>query len=817
MSMIQEDNFSPFLKTKSFNEQDAMQNLVKSESFWQETTSPFQSFYALEEGGDQMDAGSEEMATILHELYDREFDMATAGLIDEGAEIFEIHFDESESDYLPINEVAAEKMLMEHFAPLSAEMEHFLDEFGVQIGDMQPELVTDAVIDNFVEQYAPSVELSAPQMDFLFGFVKKVASTVKNVVKKGADVVKKGVDVAKKVAKKGIQIASALGLRPFINKLKPLINKIIAWGAKKIIKRLPPYLRPIAQKLRRRFLKVREVGEVGDGDEPREEIGVLELQEMLNTQLAQLVMAESEREQDLILAETTFNEQGMEALVAEANRAREQFIRQVPNLEEGENPGPIVEQFIPALLPIIKLGIRIVGKKRVQGIVTNLVSKAIRPFVGKKYTPLVAKLMVKAGWKALNLESPEADGERAAAEAVASIVEEVVRDTAALPKHVLENDELLETFVMESFEKAAAAYLPPVLAESVYEERPELRETTDQTEGYWLAQPRQGSKLYYKYTYEPEINISPLAAEEVRTWHGTPLSVFLSDRFRIPKGRTVKARVHLYQAGPKTLLSRISRHESSVSGLGSSGRHAWSQIHPLTPKAASILLGQPRMARKVSAHYLADPLKISLGQRLYFLEIMDAPARTQIYGGQAKSAPRCCPVHYTLDFVRSQIRAQVFLSEEEAQNCAVKIRRQVPAGVIAADIKKVYDCGLRSSSVAGLFHRAKIVHGSLMVPGDSRLALQWLPSAIQRRLEEQISSWLDRAIYQQIQQNPSGFVKATEDDALGLTIAVQFNNPPGFTMLGKFLAGACISLRDLQMNGSTPEATVQYVPGNWNG
>ena len=143
----------------------------------------------------------------------------------------------------------------------------------------------------------------------------------------------------------------------------------------------------------------------------------------------------------------------------------------------------------------------------------------------------------------LNLETtPEAEAEAAQA-AIMATVEDTMRQVAALPEYILDNQELLEGYALEAFENAAAANLPPVLSEEVYRQRPELRETTG-IKGTWVLQPlgSGGHYKYKKYTRIFDIKISPHTARVVKICCGTPLMVFLRDRLGLSPGKTIKAR-----------------------------------------------------------------------------------------------------------------------------------------------------------------------------------------------------------------------------------------------------------------------------------
>jgi len=123
-------------------------------------------------------------------------------------------------------------------------------------------------------------------------------------------------------------------------------------------------------------------------------------------------------------------------------------VSQLGKLKEGEDPTPHVENFVPAILPAVKLGIKLAGRKKVVNFLAKLVANLIRRFIGPQYAPPLSQAIVDAGLRLINLETLPEDEARTAGEAVAATVEETVRRVADLPEYVLDNEALLEGFVL---------------------------------------------------------------------------------------------------------------------------------------------------------------------------------------------------------------------------------------------------------------------------------------------------------------------------------------------------------------------------------
>src|SRR5439155_26812035 len=181
-------------------------------------------------------------------------------------------------------------------------------------------------------------------------------------------------------------------------------------------------------------------------------------------------------------------------------------------LKDSEDPTPPVANFLPSLIPVLKIGLKLAGRQRVVDFLANFLGKLIQKFVGPQYAPPLSKAIVDAGLRLLQLETTAEGESKSGASAVASTVEETVRRVAALPDYVLDNQELLEGATLEAFEQAAANNLPPVLSEDTYRNRPELRE---HRRGFWY---RCGHR--YKKRLGPKFvaRISPYRVASLETF-----------------------------------------------------------------------------------------------------------------------------------------------------------------------------------------------------------------------------------------------------------------------------------------------------------
>jgi hypothetical protein len=788
---------SPFLDTEHFVDEELEpeeQQESPAEGHWMDT--PFSSAYELAERDGMAEPGAEEATALVAELYDEEFDEAVFELINEAADLYETRF-HGELGAPSAQAFEAERLLERHYAPLVREAETLLETIANGVAQQDLDAMSETELETFFGRYKPRPSQLSPSFENFFGrIVKKVA----------------------KVAKKVGRAATRLGLGPILNRLKALIKPLLKRVLQSAIKKLPVALQPHAQKLAARLPFLKETAEEAAFEEDNDTTqDVSEIQHEFDAQIAHLLYVEDRIQQEVALAGYMADAEPPTAdPLGDLDHARAQFVGQIGKLKEGEDPTPLVENFVPAILPALRLGIKLAGRKKVVNFLAKFVARLIRRFTGPRYTPPLSQAIVDAGLRLISLETRPEDEARTANEAVAATIEGMVRRVAGLPEYVLDDEELLEGFVLEAFEHAAVANLPPVLPERVYEKRPDLRETTSLNGAwvYWPRPMRNGVSRYCgkKYTRVPEVMLTPHIAQAVTTFGGVPLAVFLRDRLGI-LGRPIKARVHLYEAIPGTWLSRISKYERNVPGLGTAAKFAWSQFHPLTSQAAGMLFREPGLGRDVSAKYLADPLTLSVGQRFYYLEIPGVrPAMVPNPNG-LPVLRRAGRVHLTLDFPGDQLRVFMFLSEAEAQAIAVKLRQQAPIGVVMTALRSLLKGGLKAAFSEGMYRHVNILHEAVAPEQLRGPALNRLPPIAQKMLGESLMDWLGRSLREYFQQRARDFIAATEDLTDGVTVIATFSNPPGFSTVRKMLRGESVALDGLWGHDGTPAVDIKVVPG----
>jgi hypothetical protein len=786
---------APFLDVRSFVTEETGRDGITDETSGP-LSNPFLSLYDSEASGEAVNPEDEEYVAFLNELYDEEFDGAMSALADEATALFEVQFPQEGEDPRSVG-YQAERYLDQHFAPLVAEAEAMFETLAAEFARRDPNALTNDEIETLIDGYQASSEL-APNFEEFFGKLKKA---FKKVAKKAVS-----------LAKKGVRAVAKLGLGPVLAKLRRLVKPLIKRVIRTAIGRLPYQLQPLAKRLvgRLPFLKEQEAS-----NEPAAEVGetceVAEIQFEFNRQVADLLFADTETQQDLEVGEALAMEtQGPDVYpLAELDRARARFTERLANLKEGEDPTPHVEEFLPAILPVLRVGIKLAGRKRVVGFLAKLVGRLIRRFVGPRYTGPLARAMVDAGLRLVGMETMQEDEAEAARSAVVATVEETVRRVAAAPDYILDDQEMLEGYAVEAFEQAAAANLPPVLAEETYRQRPDLTEAA-KLRGVWLMMPGRGRKRYKKYSRKIRTRLTPHKVSALESFEGLPLDEFLEEQLGLAPGEEVEAFVHLYEATPGTRLRDVARLEANTPGLGSAD--GAEQFHPLTREAGALLAGEPDLGRDLESQLASNPHASDEGERFYYLEIPGRRRLTAVAPEGRTRARGRTRLRLILDFPKNEIRVHLFLSEVRAQEIAVKLRQHAHLGVVVMRLRGFIERGLRRALIDRRFGRLKIVHEA--VTPDQRLGvLRRLPALVPQAFVRHITQWVVTTLSAHLQQRSEDFIKAAQDTADGVSLLIALANPPGFPQVRQALKGKWLSLAGLKLADGAPKAEIKIIPG----
>ncbi len=716
---------------------------------------------------------------LLEDLYDSEFDEAILELADEAdSYMTELGIGETAAD-----QARAETLLESWIEPLRQAAETMLVGLAEALEAEDPLSLTDTELEALINRFEPlETELSPAFEDFLGKLWRKAKKLAKGAVK----LAKKGISAVSKVFPIGI----------ILRKLAVLARPLLAKVAKFALNKLPvEYREPLRGLARKLFGQ--SVGESRDAfeeetfDVPESSwedqheanqqpagADVREIQLGFDADATSLLFAASELEQDLFLAEAaTAAARSPVSSLENLDAARERFIAELASLPEGGDPTPLVENFLPAILPALRLGLKIIGRPRVVKFLAQYVGRLIQPYIGPKVTPVLSRAIVDAGLRLMTLET-EADGEsspRVAAESFASLVEDTVARVAQLQEEDLENEQLLEEATYAAFHESAASNFPSSVlrADNEYLEFGRAR-------GTWVSMPRRGPRRYRKFSRVFDVVIHAPAARTIRTFGGQPLSAFLRDG--LGRSGPVRARVHLYQAIPGSSLSRIARSERGVTGLGTAGRSARYQLHPLTREAAASLIGEPGLGRDISETYIDSTSPLAIGQRLYFLEVPGGMRTPVAPGASPERPPRSSDATAIVDMPSSEVKVTLYVSEADAQSIAARLRRREPLGASLASLRRIYARALGTALGTARARKVRIVPGdSELLEEEARLrrtgrgsGLRRRPRRFRRRL---LVRMIGRALALELERSRESFLRATEAPADGVTIVLRLRPP----------------------------------------
>ena len=472
-----------------------------------EIASPFTE--ALSSHGEES-LESELMEMLLGELEDEDFveGLEALGVEAAGRAMTTGLVFDGESGVPVIDASEAERWVEE----IGDRADRLLAELEDRFRDRPIESVGDEELDAATEAYG--VESFADPLDaqeLFFGRLKKKLGKIARAAKK---VVKKGIKIASKFSPLGLIFRR---LRPII---KPLLRKVLA----KAIGKLPRSLRAPARKLARRFGLQGELatGELETGElENEADLFAAEF----DMQVAEAMLAPDEAAAEALEMELLAEERAddAEANVAEQlDRARDRLTQELLAAEPGTTPTQAMEQFVPmAILPIVRTGIKLVGRRRVVSFVAGLLAKLIRPVVGSQLAKPLSVQIADKGLGLLRLEN-EAESGRLGAEAVVAAAEDVLGEVFSMPEQLLENELLVESVVQEAFHRAAARHFPAEMLRG---------DVPAGGSGVWVMMPRSTSPVYRyrKYSQRIPVVLTRAMAREVVLSDGETLEERLTD------------------------------------------------------------------------------------------------------------------------------------------------------------------------------------------------------------------------------------------------------------------------------------------------
>jgi hypothetical protein len=211
--------------------------------------------------------------------------------------------------------------------------------------------------------------------------------------------------------------------------INPLLKRVLSFA----IGRLPAALQPAARKLASRFASETETEEFGD-EAPMSPANLSDLEELTDSfdhALAEAVTNFSAEDMDSeTLDETDSESDGPESRRLEVlGEGGGQLIDQIKPAGDGEDLEPAIEQFVPAILGALRLGISLIGRPKVVGFLAKYLGGLIKRWTGPQLSGPLSNAIVDTGLRLISLENEDEAGDRqeAAPVAMASVVEDTVR------------------------------------------------------------------------------------------------------------------------------------------------------------------------------------------------------------------------------------------------------------------------------------------------------------------------------------------------------------------------------------------------------
>ena len=657
--------------------------------------------------------------------------------------------------------------------------------------------------------------LPATQLDEVLDRVDPVGGSVSPAGEEflGA-LVRKAKSVVKTVARAASTIAMPF-LGPVLNRLKALIRPLLRRVLAMAINRLPAPLQEPARQLARRF----GLSEAGEDEAFQDGLQVAvgdpeELAHTFDEALTEALTAgDTLAEQGETFGygqedEQPLGESPLEALA----EARSQLVEKLAAADDREDMTPPIEQFVPALLPALRIGIRLVGRPKVVSFLAGFVAKLISQWVGPNLARPLSTAIVDTGLRLVTLEQPE-PGEletEAAPTVLAATIEDTVRRLAESEDYVFEDEDLLQLAVGDAFEQSVAANFPAQFV------RPELQNAPGLA-GFFLPRYPRRVYAYKKYSRVPEVEVTAAIAQSLRTFGGVTLAAVLRASGR---ALPMRARVHVYEATAGTSLPRLARLER-VPGLGSQRGAAFKGLHPLTPEAAAVLLREPRLGVWKPAAFLRSRHRIAVGQRFYYLEpvggqqaadVVAAPARRGGVAGVA-SAPSRSAV--TVDLRRSEVLVSLFFSDAEAQSVAAAMAKAPGAPVLLKALMAAYEIASQAFTLEGGVRIVKEYDEGEAELGSPQ---RRVPPLVLDRLRRRLDAWAKTMLAQWARARGPEFARAAQSGAHGVTVELRLRGVPGLNVVRQAITGQ-LGAQSLRAVGSgdafrgTPSGTVAVNAG----
>lgn len=676
---------------------------------------------------DESSAESELGQLLLDELEDEEFTEALEAVAQEAAGRFarsSVGWDQELG--APVVDSSDVEQWLES---LGGRADGLLAQLEERFAERAVESVTEAELDEAMRGSDPAPRrledpLAAEEL-FWGGLKKKV---------------KRVAAAAKRAVKKGVRLASRftpLGL--LLGRLRPILSRLMKEFLRRVVGRLPRHLRGPAKALAQKY-GVGEAETVGEGEFTHlaAEFDLLTSEAILEPGASRHGLLETE-----LAAQEQREDRGTDP-VAQLDVARERLTQQILDAEAGDSLAGSMEQFIPAVmaaLPLVRTTIRLVGRKRVVGVVARLIAQLIAPMVGRKLAGPLSTQIADKGLALLKLEAEaEAPDGRWGAEAMVATAEEAIVSALTLPEQWLGQELLMEVAIQEAFDAAALRHFPRSVLRSEIAET-EWEDEREDERGVWLMMPRSTSPVYRykKYSRVAPVRISRPMARGVVFVDGETLEERLLDH-----GVTswpVEAEVHAYETLPGADKSHVAAFELEAGGGTDPGFAAAQEYDELEEAGALPLPADMTRSAKTSRPGARKLVRIEVAGR---------------------GVRRRSPVALRLDLgsARPVLRMHLWVSEQRAHALVAQLARRQHREVLSV-FRRLTGDGVRRS--AGRRLRAMLARrGVVRDSGTTEALAAGICDAIVAALGNQLPALAPT------------LASAAKDQASGLTVTASF-------------------------------------------
>lgn len=692
----------------------------------------------------ESDLEAEAFAALTAEFEDEEFAEALEALVSEAAarHLASTGSWSHESGAMQLAHTEVEQWL----ATVAAEADRQLAELEAHFGDRPVDSVSESEIDAFgsgAERAALDSPVNAQEQ-----FFKKLLDKAKKVVKGAVKLAKQGIKAVGKLLPTGKIFAA---LRKLVG---PLLKRVLA----KAIGKLPAPLRPAATRLAGKLSGAASgavnaaagaigaangaAGGTGGDAAAADGSGSEALSASFDEALAEAVLAPNEAALAEALeafeaeaAAVATSESSVEAL----DLARHRLARQLAEAQPGQPPIAEMEEFIPvvmAAMPLIKLGVKVIGRDRVVKFVAGLLANLIKPMIGPEIAAPLSRQIADAGLGLLGLEAEAARDGTLGAEALVAAAEDTVREVLSLPDASLRQELLVEAAVEEAFEEAALRHFPPQVL------RPDLAQAErDGERGIWVALPRSTRPhlRYRKYSVVHPLRITRPMAQAVVFAEGDTLEERLLD-----EGATtwpVQAELHTYELLPGGDVGHLAAFELEGESYAD-GALEFNELEderPLRPPAGGGR--RPGGAQRGRGHP---------GRRV---------VRLKVRGRRLRRRPRFA-IKLDVTSAAPQLVLHLLISERMAHQMAGDLEHKRHAQVVAAVRRLIGEP--RQKAIAARLQRMLGRQGITLPEGGGA------------KLAAALAQAVERVVAAQLPEAAATLASAAKDPAAGATLSFTF-------------------------------------------